>query len=59
MLGDIKMKTKKKTEMIEMMTLKIAIIIISRHMRITSELENKNAKDDSIHLEKRKNRKKA
>ena len=53
MLGDIKMKTKKKTEMIEMMTLEIVVIIVSRHMRITLELENRNARDDSIHLEKR------
>ena len=47
MFGDIKMKTKKKIEMIEMMTLKVVVIIISRHMRITLELENKNARDDS------------
>ena len=59
MFGDIKMKTKKKIEMIEMMTLKIVVIIVSRHMRITLELENRNATDDSIHFDKRKKRTKA
>ena len=43
--------------MIEMMSLKIVVIIASRHMRITLELENRNARDDSSHLEKRKNKK--
>ena len=40
-----------------MMSLKIVVIIASRHMRITLELENRNARDDSIHLEKRKKHK--
>ena len=57
MFADIKMKTKKKIEMIEMMTLKVVVLIVSRHMRITLELENRNARDDSIHLEKRKKHK--
>ena len=52
------MKTKKKTEMIEIMTLEIIVIIVSTHMRITLELENKNARNDSIQLEKRKTEKK-
>ena len=40
------------------MTLEIVVIIVSRHMRITLELENRNARDDSIHLEKRKKKRK-
>ena len=41
MFGDIIMKTEKKIEIIEMMTLEIAVIIVSRHMRIKTEKKQK------------------
>ena len=51
------MKTeKKKTEIIEMMTLEIAIIIISSHMRIKKEKKTEMIEMITLEIEKRKNR---
>ena len=45
MFGDIKIKTKKKTKMIEMMTLEIVVIIVRGH-----EEKNRNDKDDDMEI---------
>ena len=57
MFGDIKMKTEKKAEMIEMMTLEIVVIIVSRHTRIKTE-KTEMIEMITLEIEKRKNRKK-
>ena len=44
MFGDIKMKIEKKTEIIEMMTLEIVVIIITSHMRIKNVQMKKQKK---------------